>query len=99
MPHPLAGKGEVDLIGNPIKLSATPVDYRRAPPYLGQHTEEVLRELLGLDEAAIAALRRRARSERLENADHPGGALRPLYSSFPRKRESRASDEIPSLRP
>ncbi len=42
LPHPQSGKGDVDLIGNPIKYSATPVDYRRAPPYLGQHTDEVL---------------------------------------------------------
>ncbi len=58
MPHPLAGKGDVDLIGNPIRFSATPVAYDRAPPYLGQHTEEVLAELLGLDAAGIAELRR-----------------------------------------
>src|SRR5215470_14799767 len=58
MPHPLAGSGEVDLIASPIRLSATPVAYRRAPPYLGQHSEEVLGELLGLDAAAIAELRR-----------------------------------------
>ena len=48
MPHPLSGKGTVDLIGNPLKLSGTPVSYRRPPPTLGQHTDEVLEELLGL---------------------------------------------------
>jgi crotonobetainyl-CoA:carnitine CoA-transferase CaiB-like acyl-CoA transferase len=57
MPHPLAGKGTVDLIGNPINYSDTPVGYRRPPPYLGQHTDEVLRELLGLGDGEIAALR------------------------------------------
>ena len=57
LPHPLAGKGTVDLIGNPLRLSATPVAYRRAPPTLGQHTDEVLRELLGYDAAKIARLR------------------------------------------
>ncbi len=57
MPHPLAGSGRVDLIANPIKLSATPVDYRLPPPVLGQHTEEVLRELLGMSEGEIAPLR------------------------------------------
>jgi crotonobetainyl-CoA:carnitine CoA-transferase CaiB-like acyl-CoA transferase len=56
MPHPLAGKGTVDLIANPIRFSLTPVAYREAPPFLGQHSEEVLKELLGLDAAGIAAL-------------------------------------------
>jgi crotonobetainyl-CoA:carnitine CoA-transferase CaiB-like acyl-CoA transferase len=59
MPHPLAGKGEIDLIGNPIKYSGTPVSYRRPPPFLGQHSDEVLRDLLGLPDAEIAALRER----------------------------------------
>ncbi len=58
MPHPLAGTGEVSLIGNPIKLSGTPVSYRRPPPTLGQHSDEVLEELLGLETAAITRLRR-----------------------------------------
>ena len=58
MPHALAGKGTVDLIANPIRFSATPVAYREAPPFLGQHSEEVLKELLELDEAGIADLRR-----------------------------------------
>ena len=43
--HPLSISGHVDLIGNPLKFSKTPVSYRRAPPYLGQHTDEVLAEL------------------------------------------------------
>ena len=57
MPHPLAGKGTVDLIGNPIKLSETPVDYKLAPPVCGQHTDEVLRELLYLSDDDLRALR------------------------------------------
>ena len=59
MPHPLAGSGGVDLIGSPVRFSETPVSYRRAPPVLGQHTDEVLNELLDLDEAERAALRER----------------------------------------
>jgi crotonobetainyl-CoA:carnitine CoA-transferase CaiB-like acyl-CoA transferase len=59
MPHPLASSGRVDLIGNPIKYSATPVEYRLPPPLLGQHTEEVLRAVLGLSDGEIAALRER----------------------------------------
>jgi len=45
MPHPSAGSGHVDLIGNPIKLSKTPVRYRRAPPVCGADTNEILQEL------------------------------------------------------
>jgi crotonobetainyl-CoA:carnitine CoA-transferase CaiB-like acyl-CoA transferase len=56
MAHPLAGS--VRMVASPIKLSATPVRYRRAPPLLGADTDAVLAEL-GLDAAAIAALRER----------------------------------------
>jgi crotonobetainyl-CoA:carnitine CoA-transferase CaiB-like acyl-CoA transferase len=55
MAHPVAAGGAVDLIGNPLKLSGTPVTYRRAPPTLGQHTAEALREA-GFTEDEIAAL-------------------------------------------
>jgi crotonobetainyl-CoA:carnitine CoA-transferase CaiB-like acyl-CoA transferase len=55
LPHPLAGR--VPLVGNPIHASATPPIYERAPPLLGEHTEEVLRERLDYDAARIAALR------------------------------------------
>ncbi len=44
LPHPEAG--EVKLVGNPIKMSATPAQYSAAPPTLGQDTEQILRELL-----------------------------------------------------
>lgn len=44
MAHPLAG--EVDLVANPIRLSRTPVDYRRPPPLLGEHNSEVLADWL-----------------------------------------------------
>jgi crotonobetainyl-CoA:carnitine CoA-transferase CaiB-like acyl-CoA transferase len=47
----------VKLIANPVKLSETPADYRIAPPMLGEHTEAVLGERLGLDAAALVALR------------------------------------------
>ena len=56
MPHPLAGE-DVRLVGSPIRLSGTPVSYRRAPPTLGEHTDEVLAEVLDLDESERAALR------------------------------------------
>ena len=47
----------IRLLANPIKYSATPVEYRQAPPTLGQHTDEILRELLNLDTGEIARLR------------------------------------------
>jgi crotonobetainyl-CoA:carnitine CoA-transferase CaiB-like acyl-CoA transferase len=59
VPDPHAQGGAVPLVGNPIKLSTTPVGYRRPPPRLGQHTDEVLRELLGLSDNERAALRAR----------------------------------------
>jgi len=49
--------GPVPLVGSPLKMSATPPTCRIAPPRLGQHTDEVLHELLGYDAAAIAAAR------------------------------------------
>ena len=57
MAHPKAGS--VDLVANPIRMSATPVDYRRAPPMLGEHTGEVLADWLGLAPDAVSALRGR----------------------------------------
>ncbi|MBY0235850.1 MAG: CoA transferase, partial [Burkholderiaceae bacterium] len=53
MPHPLSE--QLRLVASPIKLSATPVRYRHAPPLLGQHSHELLREA-GLDEGQIQAL-------------------------------------------
>lgn len=55
VPHPLSGT--VPLVANPIKYSRTPLDYHTPPPLLSQHTEHVLRELLGKSAAEIAALR------------------------------------------
>jgi crotonobetainyl-CoA:carnitine CoA-transferase CaiB-like acyl-CoA transferase len=57
MPHPEAASGTVPLIASPIKMSATPPSYRHAPPTLGQHTDEVLEELLGLDAGERGRLR------------------------------------------
>ncbi|ATP47952.1 CoA transferase [Pseudomonas putida] len=55
IPHPLAGS--VPQVASPIRLSETPVEYRRAPPLLGEHTEAVLSEVLGLDADAVHRLR------------------------------------------
>ncbi len=48
MDHPLVDGGPVRLIGNPIKMSESPVTYRRPPPIMGEHTDDVLAELLDL---------------------------------------------------
>ncbi len=48
---------EIEVIANPVKLSATPPDYRSPPPVLGEHSEHVLGGLLGMSGAEIAALR------------------------------------------
>jgi len=55
VPHPLAGT--VPLVANPIKYSRTPLEYTVPPPLLGEHTDTVLRDLLGKSEAEIAALK------------------------------------------
>jgi len=54
LPHPLAGS--VPTIASPLRLSDSPVQYRMPPPLLGEHTEEVLRNTLGLSEDEIRAL-------------------------------------------
>jgi glutaryl-CoA transferase len=53
--HPTAG--ELKMVGIPFRLNGTPAAIRRAPPLLGQHTEEVLSGELGMSEARIAQLR------------------------------------------
>jgi formyl-CoA transferase len=57
LPHPTAGN--VKLVGSPMKMSATPPRYDMPPPLLGQHTDEVLRDLLQQSPEQIAALRER----------------------------------------
>ena len=54
MSHTTAGS--VELVGNPIRMSASPVTYRRAPPGLGQHTREVLGDVLGVSAENLAQL-------------------------------------------
>lgn len=45
------------MVGSPLKLSDTPVEYQRPAPMLGEHTDEVLKRRLGLDDARLAALK------------------------------------------
>ncbi len=53
LPHPTAGK--VPTTANPIRFSETPIQYRYAPPLLGQHTRDVLQRYLGWSEEQIRA--------------------------------------------
>jgi crotonobetainyl-CoA:carnitine CoA-transferase CaiB-like acyl-CoA transferase len=55
LPHPT--QGSVPTVASPIRYSGTPLIHDTAPPTLGQHTDTVLAESLGLGEADIAALR------------------------------------------
>ncbi|HSR11253.1 MAG TPA: CaiB/BaiF CoA-transferase family protein [Thermodesulfobacteriota bacterium] len=55
MEHPEAGAMKV--IGSPMKLSETPVEYRIPPPMLGEHTEEILKRIHGYDQSTVARLK------------------------------------------
>jgi crotonobetainyl-CoA:carnitine CoA-transferase CaiB-like acyl-CoA transferase len=55
IPHPLGGAAPV--VASPMRLSETPVDYRFAPPLLGQHNEEILKGLLGKSDAELQRLK------------------------------------------
>lgn len=57
LPHPSAGS--VKLVGSPMKLSATPPDYQSPPPLLGQHTDQILKSVLGYDDEQLSQLRQR----------------------------------------
>ena len=59
MDHPATDGRPAKLIASPLKLSETPVSYRRSPPLIGQHTEEVLGEFLDMDDKEVAGLRKR----------------------------------------
>lgn len=56
MRHSLHGGTTARLLASPIKMSETPVTYRYAPPLLGEHTAEVLTDILGLDQSEIEEL-------------------------------------------
>jgi crotonobetainyl-CoA:carnitine CoA-transferase CaiB-like acyl-CoA transferase len=56
IPHPLSGT--LPIVANPVRFSDTPIEYGRWPPLLGEHTREVLRDMLAMSEEDIAALER-----------------------------------------
>jgi crotonobetainyl-CoA:carnitine CoA-transferase CaiB-like acyl-CoA transferase len=55
MQHP--ERSDMPLLANPIKFSDTPIQYRMRPPSLGEHTDQVLGEMLGYDAKKLEALR------------------------------------------
>ncbi|GAB4401413.1 MAG: CaiB/BaiF CoA-transferase family protein [Anaerolineales bacterium] len=54
MEHPTIGA--LPLVGSPLKMGGTPVSYRLPPPLMGQHTKDILREVLGYSEEKVSAL-------------------------------------------
>jgi crotonobetainyl-CoA:carnitine CoA-transferase CaiB-like acyl-CoA transferase len=68
--HPVAGT--VQMVGVPVRLSETPGRVRQPAPLLGQHTDEVLRQYLGLDEAKITALRQAGALGKQRQYEVPG---------------------------
>jgi crotonobetainyl-CoA:carnitine CoA-transferase CaiB-like acyl-CoA transferase len=57
MEHAKTGKAPLKLIANPIKMQETPPSYRLSPPLLGEHTEEILSEKIGLSLDEIKILK------------------------------------------
>ena len=68
LPHPAAGS--VPLVANPLRLSETPVSYRSAPPILGSHTREVLRDRLGLVRGGYRGFGRQGRHLKSRTRGH-----------------------------
>jgi len=58
MEHPATGS-TLPMVGSPIKMSGSPTDYRYSAPILGEHTDQILTELLDLSLRDIADLRTR----------------------------------------
>jgi crotonobetainyl-CoA:carnitine CoA-transferase CaiB-like acyl-CoA transferase len=56
MKHSVGGGTTVRLLASPIRMSRTPVTYRHAPPLLGEHTAEIMSDVLGLDDSEIEEL-------------------------------------------
>jgi crotonobetainyl-CoA:carnitine CoA-transferase CaiB-like acyl-CoA transferase len=52
-----AAAGKLPLVASPMRFSGTPLEYRLPPPLLGEHTDQVLKQFLNMDEAEISKLR------------------------------------------
>jgi len=52
-----AAAGKLPLVASPMRFSATPLEYRLPPPLLGEHTDQILKEILKLNETEISKLR------------------------------------------
>ncbi|WP_242127980.1 CoA transferase [Sphingobium sp. Sx8-8] len=59
MPHPTAKGGTATMVASPLRLSDTPVAYRRHPPLLGEHNAELLSEFLGWSEERVTQAKAR----------------------------------------
>ncbi|MCE4070431.1 MULTISPECIES: CaiB/BaiF CoA transferase family protein [Pseudomonas] len=66
IPH--AQNAAFRMVGSPLKLSETPVEYQRPAPMLGEHTDEVLKRRLGIDDARLAQLKAEGVIEQLGEA-------------------------------
>jgi formyl-CoA transferase len=55
LPHSIDNK--VTLLNSPIKIPTSPTKPHKAPPTLGEHTEEILQEKIGVDKDTVAKLR------------------------------------------
>jgi formyl-CoA transferase len=55
MPYPTADS--IPMVASPLVIPTSPVDYRLPPPLLGEHTEDILKEILGVDQAYMEELR------------------------------------------
>jgi len=53
--HPVAGR--LPMVASPMRFSATPLEHKTPPPLLGEHTEEILRGVLGKTPEQVARLR------------------------------------------
>ena len=58
MQHPKTAGNDIKLIGSPLKMSDTPVSYRYTPPLLGEHTTEILKNLLKMTSQEIKQLQK-----------------------------------------